>query len=219
MATHAPAAPEATPRGRRSSRASGDERERAILATAERLLEERPLSEISVGDLAEGAGISRPTFYFYFPSRDAVLLTLVERMADESASAIASQQDALAELHTDPRAGIRQALEQSYAAFSSRRAVILAAAELRNSNADANGLWSRVMEGWVAQVSGIIEAERARGAAPPGPPAREMATALVQMNERAQHATLSGEQPHIPDDAVIDTLVEIWLRAIYGVAD
>ena len=65
-------------------RATGDDREQAILATAERLLEERPLHEISVDDLARGAGISRPTFYFYFASKDAVLLTLLDRVVDEA---------------------------------------------------------------------------------------------------------------------------------------
>jgi TetR/AcrR family transcriptional regulator, ethionamide resistance regulator len=43
-------------------RPSGDEREQAILATAERLLENRPFAAISVDDLAKGAGLSRPTF-------------------------------------------------------------------------------------------------------------------------------------------------------------
>ena len=43
-------------RGRRSARPSGDDRELAILTTAERLLEERSLADISVDDLAKGAG-------------------------------------------------------------------------------------------------------------------------------------------------------------------
>src|ERR1700747_1577098 len=76
------------PRGRRSTRPSGDDRELAILSTAERLLQERPLSDISVDDLAKGAGLSRPTFYFYFPSKDAVLFTLVERVIVEADSAL-----------------------------------------------------------------------------------------------------------------------------------
>ena len=59
-------------RGRRAARPSGDDRELAILETAIRLLDERQEHEISVDDLAKGAGISRPTFYFYFPSKDAV---------------------------------------------------------------------------------------------------------------------------------------------------
>ena len=206
-------APEAAARGRRTPRASGDERERAILATAERLLEERPLAEISVEDLARGAGISRPTFYFYFPSQDAVLLTLVDRMVGEAA---ASRERALAKLAEQPRAGLRLALQGSFEVFGSRRAVILAAAELRTTNAEARELWSQVMEGWIADASEVIEAERSRGAAPPGLPARELATALVQMNERAHYATFAAEQPSLAEDRLLDVLVDVWMRTIYG---
>jgi hypothetical protein len=36
------------------------------------------------------------------------------------------------------------------------------------------------------------------------------------MNERAQYATLLGETPAIDRDHVLDVLIDIWLRAIYG---
>jgi AcrR family transcriptional regulator len=213
MAASLPAR-DTAPRGRRAPRASGDERERAILTSAERLLEERPLGEISVEDMASGAGISRPTFYFYFPSKDAVLLTLVDRMVEESAN---SREEALARLAQEPREGLRQGLQASFDAFGSRRAVSLAAAELRATNLEARRLWARVMEGWVDDVSAIIASERARGAAPPGQPARDLATALVQMNERVQYATFAGETPALDEDRVLDVLVDVWVRAIYGV--
>jgi AcrR family transcriptional regulator len=204
-------------RGRRATRANGDDREREILETAEKLLSERPLSEISVDDLAKGAGISRPTFYFYFPSKDAVVLTIIDRLV---AAAAGSREQALKTLaEGDPRAGLRQGLEDLYGAFRSRRAVVLAAAELRTTNAEARDLWSEVMEAWVADVTAVIEAERARGAAPPGEPARDLAIALVQMNERVQYATFADESPSLEEDRVLDVLVDIWLRAIYGTAD
>lgn len=216
MASASTPAPDAPVRGRRTPRASGDERERAIFATAEKLLESRPWSRISVEDLARGAGISRPTFYFYFPSKDAVLLTLVDRMVEESTITAEEAEDMLG---GDRRAGWRHALKESFDAFSSQRTVTLAAAELRTTNGEARELWSRVMEGWVTEVSAVIEAERARGAAPPGPPARELAIALLQMNERAQFATFAGEPPAIDEERVVDVLVDVWVRAIYGVAD
>jgi AcrR family transcriptional regulator len=204
-------------RGRRATRASGDDRERAILETAERLLEERPLSEISVDDLAKGAGISRPTFYFYFPSKDAVVLTIIDRLVTAAAD---SREEALTTMaEGELRAGLRQALTDLYGAFRSRRAVTLAAAELRMRNPEARELWSEVMEGWVADVTAVIEAERARDAAPAGQPARDLAIALVQMNERVQYAAFTGESPSLDEDRVIDVLVEIWLRAIYGTAE
>ncbi len=215
MATTSPTPAEARARGRRAPRASGDDRERAILETAERLLEERPLSEISVDELARGAGISRPTFYFYFPSKDAVVLTLIDRLVE---SAQGGREAAVAKLAEDPRAGWRQGLEAFYEVFGSSRAVMLAGAELSATNPEARELWSQVMEGWVEDVTAVVEAERARGAAPAGQPARELAIALVQMNERVQYASFAGEEPALPDDRVIDVLVEIWLRAIYGSA-
>src|SRR3954454_24469010 len=204
-------------RGRRATRASGDDHERAILETAERLLEERPLSEISVDDLAKGAGISRPTFYFYFPSKDAVVLTIIDRLV---AAAAGSREQALKTLaEGNPRAGLRQSLEDLYSAFRARRAVTLAAAELRMTNPEARELWGEVTEGWVADVAAVIEAERARGAAPPGLPARELAIALVQMNERVQYAAFAGEYPSLEEGRVLDVLVDIGLPAIYGAAE
>lgn len=213
METSTPARTKSGARGRRTPRARGDDREREILATAERLLAERPLSEISVDDLARGAGISRPTFYFYFPSKDAVVLTLIDRLVEEARG---GREAAVAKLLEDPRAGWREGIEAFYEAFRARRPLILAGAELRATNPEARDLWSQVMEGWVEDVTEVIEAERARSAAPPGVPARELAIALVQMNERAQYASLSDEEPALATDRVLDVLVEIWLRAIYG---
>ncbi len=204
-------------RGRRATRVSGDDRERAILETAERLLEEKPLSEISVDDLAKGAGISRPTFYFYFPSKDAVVMTIVERLVEEATGSRDEVLTALAE--SGPRAGLGKALENLYAAFRSRPGVVRAGADLRATNhQEARDLWTQVMGGWVDDVTAMIEFERGRGAAPAGQPARELAIVLVQMNERVQYATLLEESPSLEVDRVLDVLIDVWLRAIYGSA-
>ena len=88
--------------------------------------------------------------------------------------------------------------------------------ELRAWSADARALWTQVMEQRVGEVSELIERERARGVAPAGPPPRELAIALLQMNERAQQATIAGEAPALAEDGLIDVLLEVWLRAIYG---
>src|ERR1700758_2613885 len=125
------------PRGRRSTRPSGDDRELAILSTAERLLAERPLADVSVDDLAKGAGLSRPTFYFYFPSKDAVLLTLFERVIVEADSALeALVANPPADLKTLWRTGINVFVET----FGSHRAVSLAADSAR-TNQDMRTLW------------------------------------------------------------------------------
>jgi AcrR family transcriptional regulator len=200
-------------RGRRVPRASGEDRERAILETAERLLEERALQEISVDDLARGAGISRPSFYFYFPSKEAVLLSLLDRMVEE---ARARQGDVLERIADDPAARLREGLAAFHTTFGEHRAVTLAAAEARVTNTEVRELWSQVMETWVAEATEAIEAERKRGAAPPGLPARDLAVALIQMNERVLYASFADETPAVSETDVIDVLLGIWMRAIYG---
>jgi AcrR family transcriptional regulator len=201
-------------RGRRVRRVSGDERERAILRTAERLLGERPLHAISVDDLARGAGISRPTFYFYFASKEAVLLTLLDRVVAETR---ATRRAALDGLHDAP-ARWRATIAAFHDTFRAHRAVTLAAADARAGNPEVRALWSRLMEGWVRETTAAIEAERARGAAPDGVPARDLATTLNQTNEQVLHATFAGVEPFVAEDRVVDALVAVWLGAIYGAA-
>ena len=208
------AAPPAAPaRGRRSARASGDDRELAILATAERLLAERSLAAISVDDLARGAGISRPTFYFYFPSKDAVLLTLLDRVVSE---ADATMDAAFAAEAPDPGEGWQRVLAAYHHTFRTHRALTVAWAEARATSAEMRALWAEVVERWVQRCTAAIEAERARGAAPAGPAARDLAIALTSMNERVIYASLSGDGPAVADRDVVPVLLAVWLAAVYG---
>lgn len=207
------AGPARPTRGRRIPRANGDDRERAILATFERLLEERGLHAISIDDIARGAGISRPTFYFYFASKEAVLLSLLERMVAEAGSV---RDDGLERLAADPEAAWRTGIAAHFETFRSHRAVTLAAAEASATSAEVREVWAGVMEGWVQLTTAAIEAERARGAAPGGVPARDLAITLVSMNERVLHAAFAGHAPAVGEEDAVDVLLSVWLSAIYG---
>jgi AcrR family transcriptional regulator len=200
-------------RGRRASRPTGDDRELAILATAERLLGERPLREISIDDLAKGAGISRPTFYFYFRSKDAVLLALLDRVVHEADAASTVVPDG--DLAVDPPRYWRDVIAAFYRTFRDHRPVTLAAAEARCTNDEVRALWSSVMATWTDRAATAIESERARGAAPPGLPARDLAVALSTMNERSMHALLAGDEPSLAEPDLVEVLHTIWLNAIY----
>src|ERR1700761_4955078 len=150
-------------RGRRSARPSGDDRELAILTTAERLLEERAFADISVDDLAKGAGLSRPTFYFYFKSKEAVLLSLLEPVI---ARADAEFDGAAQRLPADPRRVWRGGIKAFFVAFHSRPALARAATEALATSSELRGMWSRFMQKWIDHTAALITAERERGAAP-----------------------------------------------------
>ncbi|MGV0625895.1 TetR/AcrR family transcriptional regulator [Mycolicibacter minnesotensis] len=202
-----------TRHGRRSARPSGDDRQLAILNTAERLLEQRPLSEISVDDLAKGAGISRPTFYFYFKSKDAVLLSLLEPMI---ATADAEFVGAVQRLPADPRRVWRGGIKAFFMAFSSHRAIARAGTEALATSPEFRAMWNGFMQKWIEQTAALIRAERERGAAPTTIPALDLATSLNQMNERTMMAALVAEEPSVAHERVVDTLAHIWVSSIYG---
>ncbi len=225
MASGSAAAGERASRGRRAPRMSADRRERAILETAERLLAERPLHEISTEDLARGAGISRSSFYFYFASKEAVLLSLLDGV---TAEAEAAREAALGRVAQGTLAeGCRAGIAAFHETFRAHRAVTLAAADARATLPEVREQWARVMEGWVRDTEALIAAERpaapamgAAGAAEAarGVPARDLAVALNLMNERVLHASFAGEAPAVGEDAVVDALVAVWVAAIRGPA-
>jgi AcrR family transcriptional regulator len=204
-----------TTRGRRaSSQRKGDANEQAILDTAERLLGEVPLSDVSVQALARGAGISRSSFYFYFGSKEHVLLALVDRLAEALA---ASVEAALARVGDDPRGGLTDGIEATAQLWRDHGPVLRAAVEAASVDAEVQAVWDATLQRFIDGNARLIAAERERGAAPAGGPSpRELASALVLLNERAFYMSSLGSASGLADEQIVGVLTEIWLRAIYG---
>ena len=200
-------------RGRRAARPSGDERQQAILDTAARLIEQRSFADISVDDLAKGAGISRPTFYFYFASKEAVLLSLMDPLIKRADTGF---DDAMDTMPAEPHQAIRRGIEIFFSSFGSHPATARAGAEAVNSSPEFRAIWAGLMQKWIGLTAALINAERQRGAAPAPLPALDLATSLNLMNEKMMMATLADDRPSVEHDRVVDTLTHIWLTSIYG---
>ncbi|ROS58264.1 TetR family transcriptional regulator [Frigoribacterium sp. PhB160] len=210
-----PGASAGAPRGRRAARVSGDERESAILTTADRLLGEKDFSALTIDDLARGAGISRPTFYFYFASKRSVLLALLDRVAREASRRSA---EVFTGLEDDPAATWRRVIAAFFDTFAQHPGVVSAVVGARGTDPELVEQWSRLLQGWIDETAAAIERERTRGAAVAGPDPRVLATSLNLLNERVIMAALT--EPSLPAAAVdpVDTLLHVWLSSIYGVA-
>jgi TetR/AcrR family transcriptional regulator, ethionamide resistance regulator len=199
--------------GRRARKVSGDDRESAILRTVETLLQEKSLQEISIDELARSAGISRPTFYFYFASKEAALGVLIERVVTEARR---ERGQALQRLAEDPQQRWRDAIAAFYDTFSRHRGVLLAGVEARTVSPEVREIWSIALDGIIEEIAGAIDAEIARGAAPGGLPARDLATALTLMTERVFESTIAEHNPSVPKRNVIDVLTAAWIGSVYG---
>lgn len=179
------------------------------------MLEQRPFSDISVDDLAKGAGLSRPTFYFYFASKDAVLVRLFGRAIRASGAQQQQQSDTATE---HPQQAWHDGIYAFFDSLRPHRAVVLAGLSAMTTNSELREMWSTYMTGWIDYTAALITKERARGAAPDSIPAHDLATALNLMNERVVFAAQGSQKPTLPEDAALEALAHIWITSIYGEA-
>ncbi|HUO70338.1 MAG TPA: TetR/AcrR family transcriptional regulator [Solirubrobacteraceae bacterium] len=199
---------------RAGSHRKGDRNEQAILQTAERLLESSPLADVTVQALARGSGISRSSFYFYFGSKEDVLLTLLDRMAGEIDAAIGMLDQTIAE---DPVASITAAIESNVRVWREHGPVLHALIEAAGSHDAVREAWHATMRRFISAITATIRAERARGAAPDtGPSSEQLAGTLVWANERLFQVSSLREPSALTDDEIVPVLVEVWYRAIYA---
>lgn len=199
--------------GRRRSQSRGDIKEAAILACAWDLLATKSVAEITIEELAGGAGISRPTFYFYFDSRDAVIGALGEQVAAGLIEIAASS----LEKRESPEIAIRRIAAAYMDRWRREGPVLRAMAPLYESDPDHRAFWDDITSRITDAVAASIEAERARGRALAGPPsAPDLATALMAMLWRSGYELSLTPDSKAGDARLVDTLTAVCIRAIYG---
>jgi AcrR family transcriptional regulator len=92
------------PQRRRRRRADAERSIAAILDAAVRVFGERP--EASIEEIADAAGVTRPTVYAHYPSRQALLGAALDHVTDEVVAAI----DAADLDHGPPTAALQRFL-------------------------------------------------------------------------------------------------------------
>jgi AcrR family transcriptional regulator len=201
-----------TSRLRRRGPYKGDLREETILNTLERLLKKKPLRDIEVEELAHGSGISRPTFYFYFESKNAALASLTMRVREEMYAAADEPEEELA----DPLEDIRIRIASSARFWHEQGHVLRAAVQTWASEPETRRLYEEGISHFVEGLKRKIQRARRIGLAPEGSPSAEaLAKALIWMNERCFYTNSLGSTQALADEELVDTLAVVWYRAIY----
>ncbi|MFF4052778.1 TetR/AcrR family transcriptional regulator [Streptomyces chartreusis] len=183
----------------------GDVREQAILDTAEELLGEVGFEAMTVADIAEGAGISRGSLYFYFRSKQDVVAGLVARTV---AGLQRKSQDA-AHDPAEPREAIETVMARTRNLWQEHGVVMRAATDLNRSVPEVGALWSHTAEVFIEAITRILHRAGVPGGDGPHA-AGSLARALCWMIERTfYHASQAGDDELERASA---TCLEIWLR-------
>ncbi len=200
------------PAGRRRGPSKGDRREQAIVEVAAQLLQSRPVEDLTVDDLAAGAGISRSTFYFYFDSIDAVVRALAVLVGDELGQLLGAPHP-----EVPPRDTIRSNVE-AYLRRWRRHGHILRAMQSRYElDPWLRSYWDGVSAAARNRLAQFIDQERRRGRATGAVPAEDLAAVLGAMAWRCGYEVSLRSTD--TDDRTAEAMTEVWARTVYGTAD
>jgi TetR/AcrR family transcriptional regulator, ethionamide resistance regulator len=200
---------------RRPARSRGDIREARLLEEAETLLRDGRFEKTSIAEIAATAEISRPTFYFYFASKQALLERLIENTLDEL---IARHRSRVRREHASPADELRGVLHDVADMWVEHGVVLAAAAELGGSVPSLFDRIAGVMEAVADDRAALLMAAGTTPEVADQATARQTTEILFWMSERNFYV-LSRSDPSDADyHALADRMFAIWSR-VAGIDD
>ncbi|MEU0936357.1 MULTISPECIES: TetR/AcrR family transcriptional regulator [unclassified Embleya] len=192
-------------RGRRGTERKGDVRERAILDTCEVLLADKGYDAMTVGDIAQGAGITRGALYFYFGSKQEVVTALVARTVEhlwERSRATAAADE--------PRRAIAAAMQRTVELWNAHGPVMRTAIDVSSTVPEIGELWDRTADLFIAAITAVLERAGIRAGGEPDQ-AAAMARVLCWMIERTFYHASQESRENL--QAASATCEHIWLTS------
>jgi AcrR family transcriptional regulator len=166
----------------------GDRRVQTLLVSAEKLLHETPLGELTIEAVAADAGLSRSAVYFYFASKTALVEALIER-ANEQVAALFEDPG----VDVDLNGYLKQTVAQVFQSWRLHGPVFQAAIEMATSDSSARVRWRAAMLRNVDSIIALIERERRKGTEPGAPESRVAIESVCWMVERSCYALFTRE--------------------------
>lgn len=187
-----------------------------ILDALRRLLSGRAFDTLSVADIIAAAGVSRASFYFYFPSKQAPLAELVRRAVGAGHEAAQPWIQAQA----SPPETLRAGIDAGASLWLDNAAVLRAIVESWASDTQLRELWLAQMATFTQAAVARIEADRradpAAAARLDGVDVHALAASLTWTGERLYYLAACGVPPFDDRRVLVDTLTHLWVSALYG---
>ncbi|MGC4959010.1 TetR/AcrR family transcriptional regulator [Actinomadura citrea] len=190
---------------------SGQPGEQILSATRE-LLRERRFDGLSVADILTAAGVSRASFYFYFPNKQAVLAELVRRAVAQGRQAAHPWTDG----RQDPVTALRAGTQEGARLWRENAGVLMAIVENWASDPDLRALWLEQMDLFTDAAVARIQSDPQALRRLAGMNVRAVAASLTWHGERLYYLAAAGIPPFDDEDTLVDVLTDTWTATLYG---
>jgi AcrR family transcriptional regulator len=195
----------------RRRRRRPEEAEAEILDAAEKLLRKLPFRDLTVDQVMAHTGLSRPSFYQYF--RD--LHHLVTRLVQDVGRELFPASNRWFKGKGDPITDLREAYDGIVQVWLKHGPVLRAVSDAATHDRALEQAYRGLMDGFIRSTVARINAEARRGRLLRPLDAAGTGAALIWMGERYLNEKL-GRFPQENPQRVVDTLVAIWERVLYG---
>jgi len=187
----------------------GDRRRERILACVAELLETQSFEEISIAEITRRAEVTRPGFYFYFPTKGAAVASLMEGLVSEFMDAAAVWYEHRAD---DQETALRQGMGATIELWRKHAVVMHGMVQAASSEREAGEIWQRWVAAFTARAVPTIAADLGpRAAVRAEPLATFLVDATFAAMQRDVRSVVETGQP-VPD--LLDTIVRVWDRAL-----
>ncbi len=180
--------------------------EQAILRATEALLADREFRDLTVEDVMASTGLTRTSFYRYFPDLEAVLLRCLSDLGDELRRSADSWLQ-------DPSTGLETGVE-FVTLYRDHGRLLLAFEQASGAGTEIDEAWRSVIQAFTDSYTEFIADLRRQGLSSIDRP-EQTARALVGMTERYLLDTY-GRGPAVEVDVAAATLAEIWQRTLFS---
>lgn len=187
----------------------GDRRRQQILDTVAELLESSTYDDISITEITRRADVTRPGFYFYFPTKGAAVASLMEGLFADYMDAAAVWYE---HRETDQRDGIRIGMAATVDLWRKHAVVMHGMVQAAATDREAEALWNQWVGAFTARALPTVSADTREAAR-----AERVTTFLVDatfaaMQRDVRSIVETGEGT--PD--LLETIVQVWVRTLYG---
>ncbi|WP_045739823.1 MULTISPECIES: TetR/AcrR family transcriptional regulator [Actinoplanes] len=190
----------------------GDQREQALVDAARTVFRDRPISQVTIDELAGAAGITRSGFYFYFESKQALLAALVSQRIAEADLEMAEW----LESEGADRGALRRALASGLARWKIDGRWLREAFVAPDPGPDVTQVRDQLLDKGCSQFSKRIEVDARAGLTVGGPP--DLLAKMVVHLRSAMFADAYADPDAHDEDELLDTLTDAILRLIYGIS-
>jgi AcrR family transcriptional regulator len=188
----------------------GDQREQALIDAARTVFRDKPISQVTIDELAGAAGIARSGFYFYFESKQALLAALVDQRLAEADLEMAEwlAADGLG------RDALRRGLASGLARWKVDGRWLREAFVTPDPGPEVMHVRDRLVDEGCNLFSKRIERDAQAGETVSGPP--DLIAKMAVHLRSVMFAEVYGNPGAYDEDELLDTLTDALLRLVYG---